>query len=49
MMATVFWDEKGVLLVNFMERGTIIIIVVIITADVYYEMLNKLRHAIQNR
>jgi [histone H3]-lysine36 N-dimethyltransferase SETMAR len=43
MMATVFWDEKGVLLVDFMERGTTI------TADVYCETLNKLRRAIQNR
>lgn len=36
MMATVFQDEKCVLLVDFMERGTTI------TADVYCEMLNKL-------
>ncbi|KAL4092199.1 hypothetical protein QTP88_026740 [Uroleucon formosanum] len=43
MMATVFWDEKGVLLVDFMERGTTI------TADVYCETLNKLGRAIQNR
>jgi len=43
MMATIFWDEKSVLLVDFMERGTTI------TADVYCEMLTKLRRAIQNR
>ncbi|KAL4119599.1 hypothetical protein QTP88_012398 [Uroleucon formosanum] len=43
MMATVFWDEKGVLLVDFMERGTTI------TADVYCETLNKLRPKTQEK
>ncbi|KAF0705241.1 histone-lysine N-methyltransferase SETMAR-like [Aphis craccivora] len=38
-----FLGRKGVLLVDFMERGTTI------TADVYCKMLNKLRRAIQNR
>lgn len=43
MMATVFWDEKGVILVDFMERGSTI------TADVYCETLTKMKRAIQNR
>lgn len=43
LMATVFWDAKGVLLVEFMERGTTI------NQDVYCETLKTLRRAIQNK
>jgi histone-lysine N-methyltransferase SETMAR len=42
-MATVFWERRGVLLVDFMERGTTI------NAERYCETLTKLRRAIQNR
>ncbi|XP_046407890.1 histone-lysine N-methyltransferase SETMAR-like [Ischnura elegans] len=42
-MATVFWDQQGVLLVEFMEPGTTI------TAAVYCETLRRLRRAIQNK
>jgi hypothetical protein len=43
LMATVFWDTKGVLLVDFMPQGTTI------TSEVYCEMLKKLQRAIQNK
>uniref|UniRef100_A0A1B6ITX5 Tc1-like transposase DDE domain-containing protein n=1 Tax=Homalodisca liturata TaxID=320908 RepID=A0A1B6ITX5_9HEMI len=43
LMATVFWDKKGIILVEFMERGTTI------NAAVYSDTLKKLRRAIQNR
>lgn len=43
VMATVFWYRKGVLLVDFMPRGTTI------NAIAYCETLTKLRRAIQNR
>ena len=43
VMATVCWDRKGVLLVDFMATGTTI------NADRYCETLTKLRWAIQNR
>lgn len=43
IMATVFWDRKGVLLIEFMTPGTTI------NADAYCETLKKLRRAIQNR
>lgn len=43
VMTTVFWDRKGVLLVDFMPPGTTI------NADRYCETLRKLRRAIQNR
>ena len=43
VMATVFWDRKGVLLVDFMANGTTI------NADRCCETLKKLRRAIQNR
>lgn len=43
IMATVFWDRKGVLLVDFMPSGTTI------NADRYCETLRKLRRAIQNK
>ena len=42
-MATVFWDRKGALLVDFMATGTTI------NADRCCETLIKLRRAIQNR
>lgn len=43
IMVTVFWDAKGILLVDFMERGTTI------TSAVYCETLKRLRRAIQNK
>lgn len=43
VMATVFWDRHGVLLVDFMPRGTTI------NADRYVETLEKLRRAIKNK
>lgn len=39
-ISTVFWNDKGVLLVDFMEHVTTII------TDMYWEMLTKLRCAI---
>jgi len=43
MMATVFWDRKGILLTEFMAPGTTI------TSEVYCETLHKLRRSIQNK
>jgi hypothetical protein len=43
LMATVSWDRKGVLMVEFMQQGTTI------TLQVYYETLKILRRAIQNK
>jgi histone-lysine N-methyltransferase SETMAR len=43
VMASVFWDRKGVLLVDFMLKGTTI------NAEAYCNTLKKLRRAIQNR
>jgi hypothetical protein len=43
LMATVFWDWKGVVTVEFMQKGTTI------TSEVYYETLKKLRRDIQNK
>ncbi|XP_067123351.1 histone-lysine N-methyltransferase SETMAR-like [Centruroides vittatus] len=43
IMATVFWDRKGILLVDFMPRGTTI------NSDTYCVTLRKLRRAIQNK
>ena len=43
MMATVFWDRKGILLTECMAPGTTI------TSEVYCETLNKLRKLIQNK
>ena len=43
LMATVFWDRKGVLLVAFMNPGTTII------SKVYCEILKQLRRGIQDR
>lgn len=43
IMATVFWDRKGVLLVDFLERGTTI------NSARYSQTLENLRRAIQNK
>lgn len=43
IMATVFWDKKGILLIDFLEHGETI------NADKYCETLRKLRRAIQNK
>lgn len=43
IMATVFWDHKGVLLLEFMQPGTTI------NAESYCETLRRLRRAIQNK
>lgn len=43
IMATVFWDQKGVLLLDFMQPGTTI------NAAAYCETLQRLRRAIQNK
>ena len=43
MMCTVFWDRQGVLLVEFMVRGTTI------NSAAYCETLKKLRREIQNK
>lgn len=43
IMATVFWDRKGVLLIEFMPTGTTI------NSASYCETLEKLRKAIKNR
>jgi histone-lysine N-methyltransferase SETMAR len=43
MMASVFWDRKGILLTELMAPGTTI------TSEIYCEMLNKLRRSIQNK
>jgi hypothetical protein len=40
---TVFWDQKGILLTEFMALGTTI------TSEVNREMLNKLQRSIQNK
>jgi hypothetical protein len=40
---TVFWDRKGVLMVEFMQDRTTI------TSEVYCETLKKLRKAIQKK
>jgi histone-lysine N-methyltransferase SETMAR len=42
-MAAVFWERKGVLMVEFMPQGTTI------TSKVYCETLKKLRRTIQNK
>jgi histone-lysine N-methyltransferase SETMAR len=39
LMAIVFWDVKGVLMVGFMQQGTTV------TSEVYCETLKKLRRA----
>ena len=43
IMATVFWNRKGILLTEFMAPGTTI------TSEVYCETLNKLRRSIQKK
>jgi len=43
IMATVFWDRKGILLIDFLESG------LTINADAYCETVRKLRRAIQNK
>ena len=43
IMATVFWDRKGIVLIDFLERG------LTINADDYCETVRKLRRAIQNK
>ena len=43
MMASVFWDRKGVLLREFIALGTTV------TSEVYRETRNKLRRSIQNK
>jgi hypothetical protein len=42
-MATVFWDRKGVLMVEFMQQETTI------TSEVYCETQKELGRAIQNK
>jgi transposase len=42
-MATVFWDRKGVLMVELMQQGTTV------TWEVCCETLKKLRRAFQNK
>jgi histone-lysine N-methyltransferase SETMAR len=42
LMVTVFWDRKGVLMVEFMQQGTTM-------SEVYCETRRKLRRAIQNK
>ncbi|GBM79213.1 Histone-lysine N-methyltransferase SETMAR [Araneus ventricosus] len=43
LMVTVFWDAQGILLIEFMTRGTTI------NSEVYCRMLKKLKRAIQNK
>ncbi|KAJ4447352.1 hypothetical protein ANN_09358 [Periplaneta americana] len=43
VMCTVFWDRKGILLIDFLLRGETV------NADRYCETLRKLRRAIQNK
>ncbi len=43
LMVTVFWDQHGILLVEFMDRGTTI------NSERYCEILDKLRKAIKNK
>ena len=43
IMATVFWDRKGILLIDFLERG------LTINVDAYCETVRKLRRVIQNK
>ena len=42
-MATVFWDQKGVLFVNFVEAGRTT------ASQIYCETHYKLRRAVQNQ
>jgi transposase len=43
LMATVFWDRKGVMMVEFVQQGTTI------TPEVYCETIRKLLRAIQRK
>jgi hypothetical protein len=43
LMATVFCDRKGVLMMDFTQQGTTT------TSEMYYETLNKLCRAIQKK
>lgn len=43
LMATVFWDRKGLIHVEFMPRGETI------NSEAYCQTLNRLRRAIQNK
>ncbi|KAJ4426490.1 hypothetical protein ANN_27304 [Periplaneta americana] len=43
VMCTMFWDRKGILLIDFLPRGETV------NADRYCETLRKLRRAIQNK
>jgi len=43
IMATIFWDRKGILLIDFLERG------LTINADAYCETVRKLRRAFENK
>ncbi|KAJ4439971.1 hypothetical protein ANN_08102 [Periplaneta americana] len=43
VMCTVFWDRKGILLIDFLPRGETV------NADRYCETLRKLRRVIQNK
>jgi len=43
IMATIFWDRKGILLIDFLERG------LTINTDAYCETVRKIRQAIQNK
>ncbi|KAJ4449970.1 hypothetical protein ANN_01377 [Periplaneta americana] len=43
VMCTVFWDRKGILLIDFLPKGETV------NADRYCETLRKLRRAIQNK
>ncbi|KAG8335690.1 Lysine-specific demethylase 3B [Homalodisca vitripennis] len=43
VMTTVFWDSKGMLLIEFLPHGTTV------NSDRYKDTLRKLRRAIQNR
>ncbi|GBO03117.1 Mariner Mos1 transposase [Araneus ventricosus] len=42
-MVAVFWDAQGILLIEFMTRGTTI------NSEVYCRTLKKLKRAIQNK
>jgi histone-lysine N-methyltransferase SETMAR len=43
IMATILWDRKGILLIDFLERG------LTVNADAYCETVRKHRRAIQNK
>jgi hypothetical protein len=43
LMAAVFWDRRGVLMVEFMQQGTTIV------SQMYCKTLKRLRRAIQSK